>query len=884
MKHHFRALDRFRLSLPSQQLHESLPHANVKDIRKFSTLTPNELYQHFKSCENGLTDNETHLRLKHYGLNIIADKQKKHPIFIFLSKFKDPLTLMLLVLAAINVFYIKDFRSASVIGGMTLISVILSFTQEIRSGKAAEKLNAIVSSTVTVRRFDHNDDLFEIPLSMLVPGDIVHLGAGNIVPADIRILVSKDLFVNQSTLTGEALPVEKFPQSHEQSSDTLFDLANICYMGSNIESGTAIGIVLQTGKKTYVGSIASSLQRTPDPTTFDIGIQKFTWMMMSFMLIMAPLVIVINGLMKHNWAEAFLFGLSVAVGLAPEMLPMIVTVNLAKGALSLSRKKVIVKNLHAIQNFGAMDVLCTDKTGTLTQDTIILERHIDIAGNDNAHVIELAYLNSHYQTGLKNLLDTAVLKYAQYEHLPISLYTSKIDEIPFDFIRKRMSVIVEKNDASKAHLMITKGAVEEILPLCSIADYEGSVVGLDETMKKLAFQTVQRLNEEGFRVIAVASKEVSPTQTIYSSSDESALILNGFIAFLDPPKESAKGALEALAFYGVTVKVLTGDNEIVTRKICHDVGLAVSAVYKGSQIDAMSDDELKLAVEEANLFVKLSPDNKARIVHALNQNEHTTGFLGDGINDAPALRMADVGLSVDTATDIAKESADMILLEKSLLVLQEGVISGREVFGNIVKYIKMGASSNFGNMFSVLGASIFLPFLPMRPIQILTNNFLYDLSQAATPTDNVDPEFIAKPRKWDIDGLRRFMFVMGPVSSLFDYILFAVMLYGFNSWHNQSLFQTGWFVESLVSQIMIVHILRTDKIPFIQSMASTPVLIMTSLVMVFGIWLPYSPFSEALGLSALPQTYWPILFAMMLGYVVLAQAVKTWYNHQSKLI
>ncbi len=883
MKHHFRALDHFRLSLPGQQLHESLPQANVKDIRKFSTLTSNELYLYFKSRENGLSDSEASSRIKFYGLNIIADKQKKHPIFIFLSKFKDPLTLMLLILAVINIFYIKDFRSASVIVAMTLISVILSFTQEIRSGKAAEKLNAIVSSTVTVKRFEQGDDLFETPLSMLVPGDIVHLGAGNIVPADIRVLVSKDLYVNQSTLTGEALPVEKFPESHQQTNAALFDLANICYMGSNIESGTAIGIVLQTGKQTYIGSIASTLQHEPEPTTFDIGIQKFTWMMMSFMLIMAPLVIVLNGFMKHNWAEAFLFGLSVAVGLAPEMLPMIVTVNLAKGALSLSRKKVIVKNLHAIQNFGAMDVLCTDKTGTLTQDTIVLEYHIDIAGNDNARVIELAYLNSFYQTGLKNLLDTAVLQHAQYEHLPTSLYTSKIDEIPFDFIRKRMSVIVEKNDASKAHLMVTKGAVEEILSLCSITDYEGSVVELDETKKKLALETVKRLNEDGFRVIAVASKEVSPTQTIYSSSDESDLILNGFIAFLDPPKESAKGALEALAFYGVTVKVLTGDNEIVTQKICHDVGLAVSGIYKGSQIDAMSDDELKIAVEEANLFVKLSPDNKARIVHALKKNGHTTGFLGDGINDAPALRMADVGLSVDTATDIAKESADMILMEKSLLVLQEGIISGREVFGNIVKYIKMGASSNFGNMFSVLGASIFLPFLPMRPIQILTNNFLYDLSQSATPTDNVDPEFIAKPRKWDIDGLRKFMFVMGPVSSLFDYILFAVMLYVFNGWHNQSLFQTGWFVESLVSQIMIVHILRTDKIPFIQSMASMPVLIMTSLVMVLGIWLPYSPFSEALGLSALPQTYWPILFAMMLGYVVLAQAVKTWYNHHIKL-
>lgn len=883
MKHHFRALDYLRRSLPNHQLHESLSNVNIQDIRKFSTFTSNELYNHFNSHENGLTKREANSRLKRYGLNSIADKKKAHPIQIFFSKFKDPLTLMLLILVAINIFYIKDFRSASVIGGMTLISVILSFTHEMRSGKAAEKLNAIVSSTVMVRRFEQGSDLFEVPFEVLVPGDIVHLGAGDIVPADIRIIVSKDLFVNQATLTGEALPVEKFSNYFQQVDENIFDFTNICYMGTHIESGTAIGIVLQTGKQTYVGSIASTLQVTPNLTTFDLGIQKFTWMMMSFMLFMAPLVIVINGLIKHNWSEALLFGLSIAVGLAPEMLPMIVTVNLAKGALSLSRKKVIVKNLHAIQNFGAMDVLCTDKTGTLTQDTIILERHIDISGNDNDNVIQLAYLNSHYQTGLKNLLDHAVLQYAQYEHLPRSLYTSKVDEIPFDFIRKRMSVIVEKNDVSKTHLMITKGAVEEIVPLCDITDYKGSIVGLDDSMKQRAFQTVQQLNEEGFRVIAVASKEVSPTQTIYSSADESALILNGFIAFLDPPKESAKVALESLAYYGVAVKVLTGDNEIVTRKICHDVGLSVSAVYKGSQIDTMNDDELSHVVEEANLFVKLSPDNKARIVHALNKNGHTTGFLGDGINDALALRMADVGLSVDTATDIAKESADMILLEKSLLVLQEGVISGREVFGNIVKYIKMGASSNFGNMFSVLGASIFLPFLPMQPIQILTNNFLYDLSQAATPTDNVDHEFISKPRKWDIDGLHKFMFVMGPVSSLFDYILFIVMLYGFDSWCNESLFQTGWFVESLVSQIMIVHILRTDKIPFLESMASVPVLLMTSLVMIFGILLPYSPFSEALGLSVLPHMYWSILFIMMLGYIVLAQAVKTWYNHQNSI-
>lgn len=880
MKRHFQILERFRRSLlAGQQLHESVPSSHVKNLREISALSSSEVFEKLQSNQEGLTQSEAHHRLHLYGHNVVATHQKQHSLLILLSKFKEPLVVMLLILALINLVYIQDLKSASVIGAMTLISVVLSFMQEIRSGKAAEKLNAMVSSMATVgRNVNGNTSLLQLPISMLVPGDIVHLGAGDIIAVDMRILTSKELFVNQSTLTGEAMPVEKNEQSNALHNESIFDLSNMCYRGSHVESGSAVGIVVQTGKKTYLGSIATMLEHQPSLTTFDRGIKKFTWMMITFMLIMTPVVIVINGLLKHDWAEAFLFGLSVAVGLAPEMLPMIVTVNLAKGAMRLSQKKVIVKNLQAIQNFGAMDVLCTDKTGTLTQDKIILERHIDVAGNENAHVLELAYINSHYQTGLKNLLDMAILQYVQYEKLQKSDYVRKIDEIPFDFSRKRMSVVVE-NNASKKHLMITKGAVEEIITLCHTFEHRSENLAFDAFNQECAFQTVKRLNEEGFRVIAIASKEVDALQRNFTPEDECDLTLNGFIAFLDPAKEGVKEALDALHGCGVAVKVLTGDNEVVTRKICHDVGLMITRVYKGSDIDTMSDKTLKIAVEEANIFVKLSPSHKARIVEALNHNGHTTGFLGDGINDASALQMADVGLSVDTAVDIAKESADMILLEKSLLVLQQGVISGREVFGNIIKYIKMSASSNFGNMFSVLGASLFLSFLPMRPIQILTNNFLYDLSQSTTPTDNVDPEFIAKPRKWDIGGLRNFMLVMGPVSSLFDYILFAVMLYIFQCWENPSLFQTGWFVESLVSQTMIVHILRTNKLPFIRSVASVPVLIMTSFVMLFGMFLPYSPFAQTLGFQALPMLYWFILLMMMLAYIVLAQSVKQWYSN-----
>ena len=849
-------------------------------LKELSVCSKNELFKLLDSSEVGLSQEYIEKHIEIYGFNVIAENKKINPLLVVLENVKNPLTIMLVVLAGISL-YMDDIRTAIVVGGMTLLSVALSSVQEIRSNKAAEKLSNMVSSTVSVQRqyFDEENrsisTVKELPIKEVLPGDIVHLSAGDIIPADLRLLSAKDLFLNQASLTGEAMPVEKFAIDSPYEIDSMLNAPNLCFMGSSIESGTAIGIVCTTGKNTYLGSIAKVIESADEPTSFDIGIKKFTWLMLRFMFVMVPVVMLINGFLKNDWMDAFLFGLSVAVGLAPEMLPMIVTVNLGKGAYALSKQKVIVKKLSAIQNFGAMDVLCTDKTGTLTQDKIILEQHVNVNGDECEHVLELAYLNSYHQTGLKNLLDLAVLEHSEIEGLAKKEFPDKVDEIPFDFNRKRMSVVVGKTDNS--HLLITKGAVEEMIKVCTHVEKDGKILPLDISMHETIYDLVHGYNDDGFRVIAVAYKHLAETQNIYGVRDESNMILAGFMSFLDPPKESAREALTILKEYGVHVKVLTGDNELVTKKVCKDVGLEISGIYKGNDIDAMTEDELRVAVEKANVFAKLSPDNKARIVSALRQNDHTVGFMGDGINDAPALKLADVGISVDTAVDIAKETADIILLERSLLVLEQGVILGRKVFANIIKYIKMGASSNYGNMFSVVGASAILPFIPMHPIQIVTNNFLYDLSQSTTPTDHVDEELIKMPKKWDITDIKNFMLIVGPTSSVFDYITFGVMLYFFHAWDNEALFQTGWFVESLISQTLIVHIIRTNKIPFFQSVASLPVIIMTTSIMCLGIWLPFSPLAPTLGLVALPKEYWGILFVMMIGYVFLTQSVKMYY-------
>ena len=820
------------------------------------------------TSSEGLSDLQSDLRLNKIGLNEIAHEKPPKWYVQFLKTFQNPLVILLLTLAVIALLT-EDIKAAVIILSMVIFSVVLRFSQEFRSSKAAEKLREMVHTTATVSRKDPRKDISpslakdlgltlnldvpaqqDIPIKFLVPGDVIFLAAGDMIPADVRLIAAKDLFVSQGSLTGESLPVEKqpaLPVDQLQIQNPL-ELANLCFLGTNVISGTGTAVVIETGNNTYLGSLAKALVNHKTQTSFDKGVNEVSFLLLRFMLVMAPVVFMINGFIKGNWTEAFFFALSVAVGLTPEMLPMIVTANLARGAIAMSGKKVIVKNIDAIQNFGAMDILCTDKTGTLTQDKIVLEMHLDIYGEENEEVLEFAFLNSFYQTGLKNLLDVAILKHIELqESLKLEHKFRKIDEIPFDFVRRRMSVVVEEENHH--HELICKGAVEEILQVCTQVKVNGQILPVDAAIREQVIRLNQELNEDGLRVIAVAYKELPLDQHSYSVTDEHNLILIGLIAFLDPPKDSAAHAIAALNQGGVQVKVLTGDNPIIARKTCKDVGLCVQNTLLGSEIEALSDDELADIAETTTIFAKLSPLQKSRIIHVLRRKGHIVGFMGDGINDAAALREADVGISVDTAVDIAKESADIILLEKSLLVLEAGIIEGRKTFGNIVKYIKMGTSSNFGNMFSVLGASALLPFLPMQPVQILLNNLLYDFSQTGIPFDHVDKEYLTKPRKWQVGDIQKFMVFIGPISSIFDYTTYALMWFVFqaNTLDQQALFQTGWFVESLMTQTLIVHIIRTPKIPFIQSRPALPMLLITLTIMAVAIYLPFSPIASVLG-------------------------------------
>ncbi len=779
---------------PQSSARPSPKQSSEKELLEIGKLTPDEALAHLDSSYDGLLDRDADERLELFGLNAVSQETHKHPFKAFLDVFLTPLPLLLLTLAALN-YATGEVSGAVVIALIVVLSSAFAFLQEYRSSKAAERLKAMVSTTVTVLRKDKRlgvpdevskhfpialrtkgSEKREIPLTHVVPGDIIQLSAGDLIPADLRILQARDLFVNQASLTGESLPVEKFSSPiTKRVMGTALELDNLAFMGTNVVSGTALAVVAMTGKRTYFGGIAADVTGQRQLTSFDKGVQRFIWLLIRFMLVMVPLVFLINGFTKGDWLEAFLFAVAVAVGLAPEMLPMIVTINLAKGALAMANKKVIVKRLNSIQNLGAMDILCTDKTGTITQDHVILERYVDVFGVESERVLEYAYLNSFHQSGLKNLLDKAVLEHVEIGgHLKNEERFTKIDEIPFDFQRRRMSVVVQ--EAGGPTILICKGAVEEVFSACSRAEQHGDVVPLEEGHHEELMKLTQEYNEDGFRVIAVAYKEFPAGQQC-SVSDETDLILAGYIGFLDPPKESAREALQALKEYGITVKVLTGDNDAVARNVCRQVGLEVDEVLTGSAVEALSDDELATKVETVAVLAKLSPAQKARVIKALHSHGHVVGFMGDGINDGPALKIADVGISVDTAVDIAKESADIILLEKNLLVLEQGVIEGRKVFGNIIKYIKMGASSNFGNMFSVLGASAFLPFLPMAPVQILLNNLLYDFSQMAIPFDRVDDEYLAKPRQWKIDDIRRFMLFFGPVSSIFDYVTFGLLYF-----------------------------------------------------------------------------------------------------------
>ena len=819
----------------------------------------------------GLKQTEAEERARTAGPNEVAQERRQGPFSRLLKIMRNPLVILLASLSAVS-FATGDARAGAVMAAMVVLSVSLRFLQESRADAAAAKLKAMIHVTATVVR---DGAAKEMPLRDLVPGDVVKLSAGDMIPGDVRVLSAKDLFVSQGSLTGESLPVEKFHDAESKVLSSPTELKNTCFMGTSVQSGTATAVVVTTGVNTYFGSMAGSITEEAAPTSFDLGLTRFTWLMIQFMAVMVPLVFLINGFTKHDWKSAFFFAMAVAVGLTPEMLPMIVSVCLSKGAIAMSRKKVIVKRLNAIQNFGGMDVLCTDKTGTLTEDRVVLQRHCDVSGRESEEVLLDGYLISNFQTGLKNLLDRAILDSPDFHAQDLVAKHKKLDEIPFDFTRRMMSVLVE--DPEGKAILFTKGAPEDVFHQCSHFELDGKLSPMDPKLIVGLKEEYASLSNDGFRVLAVARKEL-PGKHACSKEDERELVLKGYVAFLDPPKKTAGGAIEALRKHGVAVKILTGDNDLISRKVCRDVGLSADPMLLGGDVEKMSDAELAVAAEKTTLFARVSPAHKQHIIRALRGKGHVVGFMGDGINDAPALRAADIGISVDTATDIAKESADLILLEKDLMVLDGGVTEGRKVFSNILKYVRMGASSNFGNMFSVLGASAFLPFIPMAPIQVLTNNLLYDFSQVPIPIDSVDEEQIALPRPWHISEIKRFILFIGPISSIFDYTTFFVMLLVFHCWDpaRASLFQTGWFVESLMTQTLIIHVIRTNKIPFIQSRASRPLTLTTLAIMAFGMWLPYSPLAGPLGLTHLPPLYWPILMLTLLCYLSLTQVIKVW--------
>jgi P-type Mg2+ transporter len=867
-------------------------------LREAATQESAAVLQRLNTTANGLTEAEAETRLQQFGPNEVAQEKKHSWLYRLWIAALNPLVILLTILAIITFATAEetsDYVGGSVMAAMVILGLSLRFLQETKADNAAAKLKAMIKVTATVLR---DGQPKEISISQLVPGDVVKLAAGDMIPGDVRLISAKDLFVIQATLTGESLPVEKTDARDPRTGVQCIEHGNLCFLGTSVESGSALAVIVATGAQTYFGKMASSLSGQQVDTAFDKGIKKFTWLMIIFMCVIVPLVFALYGFTKHDWKTAFLLAMAVAVGLTPEMLPMIVSVCLSKGALAMSKKKVIVKKLNSIQNFGAMDVLCTDKTGTLTIDHVILEIHCDVFKKESDEVLRDAYLISHFQTGLKNVLDRAVLKYSElHQELCVDKH-KKIDEIPFDFSRRMMSVVVESPDGTRQ--LLTKGAPESVFKKCTHFESDGEILPMEPILVGNLIEQVNDLSSDGFRVLAIANKKVGD-QTAYSKADEESLVLTGYLAFLDPPKDSAKTAISALRQHGVTVKVLTGDNDLVTRKVCTEVGINAEKIILGNDVEKLSDAELADTIDRVDVYARLSPAHKKRVVMALQKKGHVVGFMGDGINDAPALRAADVGISVDNAVDIAKESADMILLEKNLMVLEEGVLEGRKVFVNIIKYIRMGASSNFGNVFSMVGASAGLKFSPMWPLQMLTNNLLYDFSQVPIPTDNVSAQYITKPRPWQISEITRFMLFIGPISSIFDYSTFCVMLFFFkcrnvfglvpptpelvtrfasitdpDKTYAAALFHTGWFVESLMTQTLIIHVIRTNGIPFIQSRASWQLSMTSLLIMAVGAWLPFSPLARPLGFVPLPWQFWPILALTLFCYVGLTQLIKMW--------
>ena len=895
-------------------------------IQFAATHPTQETLEYLNTTLCGLEPGKVEENRSEYGSNKVTREKKKTLPQRLAGAFINPFTAILFCLALVSSFtdmifphfslfgcVPKDFDCLTVVIILTMVflSGTLRFVQESRSGNAAEKLLAMITTTCTVTR--KGQEMAEIPLDEVVVGDIVHLSAGDMLPADVRILDAKDLFVSQASLTGESEPIEKIPMVNE-TRDAITDYTNIAFMGSNVISGSASAVVVTVGDHTLFGSMASEVAHEAVETSFSKGVNAVSWVLIRFMLVMVPLVFVANGITKGDWLSAFLFGISIAVGLTPEMLPMIVTTCLAKGAVSMSKKQTIVKNLNSIQNFGAIDILCTDKTGTLTQDKVVLEYHLNVNGEDDLRVLRHAYLNSYFQTGYKNLMDVAIIQKTEEEEaddpqlVDLSEHYVKVDEIPFDFARRRLTTVVQNRDGKTQ--MVTKGAVEEMLSICSFAECDGKVRPMTKELKSRILATVDDLNEKGFRVLAIAQKSNPSPAGAFGVTDECDMVLMGYLAFLDPPKESTADAIKALKAHGVTTKILTGDNDKVTRTICKQVGLKVRNMLLGSDLENMSDQELAKAAETTDVFAKLTPDQKARVVSVFRENGHTVGFMGDGINDASAMKSADIGISVDTAVDVAKESADIVLLEKDLMVLEEGIIEGRKTYANMIKYIKMTASSNFGNMFSVLAASALLPFLPMESLQLIFLNLIYDLSCTAIPWDNVDEEFISVPRKWDASSVGSFMMWIGPTSSVFDWMTYIFMYFVFcplfvsrGVLYNDlashfagadlvrmqtayvAMFQTGWFIESMWSQTLVIHMIRTPKLPFIQSHASAPLTLMTFTGIGVLTIIPFTTFGRMLGFVALPTAYFAYLIPCILLYMVLATSLKKAYvRHYGELL
>ncbi len=910
---------------------QATPKNAVRDeqnrlIQFAATNAATEILTKLNTSLNGLDENEISVSRSEYGSNEVTHEKKQSLAKRLAGAFVNPFTAILFCLAIVSALTDMIFPHFSLFGSnpenfnpltviiivtMVLISGTLRFVQESRSGNAAEKLLAMITTTCTITRKEQVKA--EIPIDELVVGDIVHLSAGDMIPADVRILDAKDLFVSQSSLTGESEPIEKTPSVNAQK-DSITDYTNIAFLGSNVVSGSAKAVVVCTGDRTLFGSMTSAVAKEAVETNFTKGVNAVSWVLIRFMLVMVPVVFFVNGITKGNWLDAFLFAISIAVGLTPEMLPMIVTTCLAKGAVSMSKKQTIVKNLNSIQNFGAIDILCTDKTGTLTQDKVVLEYHLNVNGEDDTRVLRHAYLNSYFQTGYKNLMDFAIIhkteeaEAADPRLVDLSENYVKVDEIPFDFTRRRLTTVVQ--DKKGKTQMVTKGAVEEMLAICTYAECDGAVQPLSDTVRNRILKTVDHLNDKGFRVLAIAQKSNPSPVGAFGVKDECDMVLLGYLAFLDPPKESTADAIQALKKHGVTTKILTGDNDKVTRTICKQVGLEVRNMLLGADLERMTDAELAKAAETTDVFAKLTPDQKARVVSALRENGHTVGFMGDGINDAAAMKAADIGISVDTAVDVAKESADIILLEKDLMVLEQGIIEGRKTYANMMKYIKLTASSNFGNMFAVLAASALLPFLPMMSVHLIFLNLIYDLSCTAIPWDNVDEEFIAKPRKWDASGVGSFMLWIGPTSSIFDFTTYIFMYFVFCpmfvsggvlfndlALHYSGaelaalqaqyigMFQAGWFVESMWSQTLVIHMIRTPKISFFQSHASAPVTVLSLIGIAVLTVIPFTPLGTVLGLVALPASYFAYLLPCIVLYMLLATSLKKAYvRHFGELL